>query len=150
MNKKMIVGLVVILLVIGGLFAFGKLNTKKTVEKAATQETPADVIPTVDKSTTVGIVPKPGNKEIRLDIFGIPSGTTSVDYELSYQTKAQGTQGVIGTVTTFKDGSMKKDITLGTCSSGKCVYHELVGPMNVTIKFTGDYGEKMYENKFNL
>lgn len=149
MNKKIVAGIVAILVVVG-IFLYTRMGQKKQEPAQVKQEEQLDLIPTVDKSTSVGIVSKTGSKEIRLDIFGIPKGTTSVDYELSYQTKSQGTQGVIGTVTTFTDDTLKKDITLGTCSSGKCVYHELVGPMNVTVKFTGDYGEKMYEKEFNL
>jgi len=141
--------MVAVILLIGIVVAI-RMNTVVKPAPEVVNEEQMDVVPTVDKSTSVGISSRPGSKEIQMKIFGIPRGTTSVEYELSYQTKEQGTQGVIGTVNKFDNDSLTKDITLGTCSSGRCVYHDLDGPMNVTVKFYGDYGEKMYENKFNL
>ena len=150
MNKR--IGIIVaVVLFIGVLgFLFYRSKMKKQEPKQAKEEQVQDAIPTVDSSTSVGISSKPGKKEITLKIFGIPTGTTLVDYELSYQTKAQGTQGVIGTVTELSAAKIEKEITLGTCSSGKCVYHEVTGPVQVTIKFSGDYGEKVYDKRFFL
>lgn len=142
-------GIVAVILLIGIVVAI-RMNTEVKPVPEVVNEEQMDVVPTVDKSTSIGISSRPGSKEIQMKIFGIPRGTNSVEYELSYQTKEQGTQGVIGTVSKFDNDSLTKDITLGTCSSGRCVYHDLDGPMNVTVKFYGDYGEKMYENKFNL
>ncbi|MCX6732529.1 MAG: hypothetical protein NTV98_03230 [Candidatus Roizmanbacteria bacterium] len=80
----------------------------------------------------------------------VPNGTTSVDYELSYDTKGQGKQGVIGTISSISGNSFEKQMTLGTCSSGRCVYHEVIGAIQVTLKFTGEYGEKVLSKEFTL
>ena len=84
-----------------------------------------------------------------LKVGNIPKNTQSIDYELSYQTAQQGLQGVIGTVTSEKDNFEKK-LTLGTCSSGTCVYHQVVGKIKLTLKFTGEYGEKIFEKEYAI
>ena len=117
-------------------------QTKKTDELGA--------IPTVDSSTTVTLVAQPGNKEMILKSAGIPKDTSSVDYELSYDTKGQGKQSVIGTISTIENNGFEKQMTLGTCSSGRCAYHEVVGAIQVTLRFTGEYGEKVLSKEFEL
>lgn len=149
MTKKISIGVAIVVLCIGG-FVFMRARSNTTVTPPTQTEEQTDVVPTVDSSTKVDVTTKPGGKEVEMSVVGLPNGTTSVDYELSYQTVAQGTQGVIGTVNEFKKDGFTKDITLGTCSSGRCVYHELDGPLNIVVKFYGDYGEKVFENKFEL
>ena len=133
---------------IGAAVFFSQQKPKVVVQPQKKEE--AGAIPTVGASTTVTLTALSGSKEILLKSEGIPTGTTSIDYELSYDTKAQGKQGVIGTVTDFTGNSFEKQMTLGTCSSGHCVYHEVVGAVQVTLKFTGDYGEKVLSKEFTL
>ena len=153
MNNKrpIIIGaimLLVVLLIGGSLF----LN-KKTEEPVNKQNiTPTEAtIPKVDSSVKVDLKAVSAGKEVLLTVGSIPAGTTSIDYELSYNTAAQGLQGVIGTMTI--DGGKKeveKQLTLGTCSSGTCVYHKVEGKIQLTLKFSGDYGQKLYEKEHEL
>ncbi|MFH0773210.1 MAG: hypothetical protein V1922_02770 [bacterium] len=150
MNKKMIGGIVGVLVLVGvGMGIFFSQQKPKATEQPQKKEE-AGAIPTVDASTIVTLTPLQGNKEIILKSSSIPNGTTSVDYELSYDTKAQGKQGVIGTVSDITNNTFEKQMTLGTCSSGRCVYHEVVGAIQVTLKFTGEYGEKVLSKEFTL
>ncbi len=150
MNKKIIVGVVILILaVVAGVVAVSTLGKKEAPKKVA-QQTEQDVIPTVDASTTVELKQIEGKKEIELVVSGIPKTTSAIDYELSYETKQQGTQGVIGTISTITGSGFTKQITLGTCSSGRCVYHEVVGAIHITLKFTGDYGQKVLEKEISL
>lgn len=140
--------LLVVLLIGGSLF----LN-KKTEEPVNKQNiTPTEAtIPKVDSSVKVDLKAVSAGKEVLLTVGSIPAGTTSIDYELSYNTAAQGLQGVIGTMTI--DGGKKeveKQLTLGTCSSGTCVYHKVEGKIQLTLKFSGDYGQKLYEKEHEL
>ncbi len=146
-KKYLIIGGVVVLLVVGyWLFARNTIVKKQTADETPTEQ----VLPTVDSSVKVSLKAVSANKEVSLEVSGMPAGTQSVDYELSYQTAAQGLQGVIGTVSSDGQTSFKKQLTLGTCSSGTCVYHQVVGKINLTLKFTGDYGEKLFEKEFAL
>jgi len=150
MKKKMIVvvvGLLTLMGVIGGVLLSQKKPT--TIEQPKKQ-VDLGAIPTVDASTTISLTAIQGNKEIVLKSTTVPNGTTAIDYELSYDTKAQGKQGVIGSVSTITGNSFEKQMTLGTCSSGRCVYHEVVGAIQVTLKFTGEYGEKVLAKEFTL
>jgi hypothetical protein len=150
MKKNMIwiVTGVIVVVGVGLALFFSQQKTKVTEQPQKREEVGA--IPTVDASTTVALSALPGNKEIVLKSAGVPNGTTSVDYELSYDTKAQGKQGVIGTISSITGNSFEKQMTLGTCSSGRCVYHEVVGSIQVTLKFTGEYGEKVLSKEFSL
>lgn len=143
-----IVTVVLILVGIGLALFFSQQKPKVTEQPQKKEELGA--IPTVDASTTVTLSALQGNKEIVLKSNSVPNGTTGVDYELSYDTKAQGKQGVIGTISSVSGNSFEKQMTLGTCSSGRCVYHEVVGAIQVTLKFTGDYGEKVLSKEFSL
>lgn len=150
-NKKLailiaITGFVLLLLVY--LLFFRKASVNKTAQTVSPTE---ELIPTVDSSVSVELKAKLAGKEVLLNIRSIPSGTSSIEYSLSYSTKQQGLQGVIGTIT-LPPGSdqYEKQITLGTCSSGTCVYHEVDGSIKLTLKFNGDYGEKIFEKEYQL
>ena len=143
----MVAGGLVLVGIIGGLFISQK---RQPVVEQVQKKEEVGAIPTVDASTKVSLSPVQGNKEIILKGSGLPTNTTSVDYELSYDTKGQGKQGVIGTIMSVSGSSFEKQMTLGTCSSGRCVYHEVVGAIQVTLKFTGDYGEKVFSKDFTL
>ena len=151
-NKKLIlVGGAIVVIVIVALVIGGKLMTKSNeeeVKKANLEETNQDIIPTVSSSVEVTLEKAAGGKEMILTVANIPSGTQSIDYELSYQTAKQGLQGVIGTISTTGESKYEKQITLGTCSSGTCVYHEVVGKIKLSLKFSGDYGERIFEKEF--
>lgn len=143
-----IVGVLVLVGIGGAIFVSLQPKQKDSAEVETKVQT--DVIPTVSSSTQVTLKSLQGNKEILLEGSGVPDGTSSIDYELSYDTKGQGKQGVIGTISSIKGSSFEKQMTLGTCSSGRCVYHEVIGSIQTTLKFTGEYGEKILIKEFSL
>lgn len=149
-NKSivMIVVSMALILLIGGYFYF---FSKKTVQTTKEPEvTPVeDIIPTVDSSVKVDLASS-SKKEALLSIDNIPNDTVIIEYSLSYETKQQGLQGVIGTISLDNEQKYEKKITLGTCSSGSCVYHEVLGSIKLSLKFTGDYGERLFEKDFTL
>jgi len=142
-----VVGGIVLLGIGVGIFLM-RQKPKVIVQPQKQEELGA--IPTVDASVIVTLSALQGNKEIVLKSSSIPNGTTSVDYELSYNTKAQGVQGAMGTISKVEGNAFERQITLGTCSSGRCVYHEVIGGIQVTLKFTGGYGEKVLSKEFLL
>ncbi len=145
--KMFVGGLVVVLLLVGAWL----MTRKGITQNGSSNISPTEVvIPTIDSSVKVSLTLTPAGHEVELLIKAIPSGTNSIDYELSYQTKDQGLQGVIGTINIAGDSKFDKKITLGTCSSGKCVYHEVVGSIKLTLKFTGSYGEKIFEKDYSI
>jgi len=110
-----------------------------------------NVAPTVDASVKVQLTSGVGKKDAELKVEEIPPGTQTVEYMLSYQEKQKGLQGVLGTVTLGEnEKEFNKQITLGTCSSGRCVYHEVVGKVKATLKFSGSYGDKIFEKEYEM
>ncbi len=119
-----------------------------------------NVIPTVDPSVDVGLeTVRKG--EVRLTIANAPEGTRSIEYEVTYDARNPGgeqgviPQGAIGKCS--KSGKIweckstnQENIILGTCSSGTCIYHNVVGKVKVLLKFTGSYGQRIFEKEYEL
>ena len=145
-------------LIIGAVLSFliifiiiGLLNKRERTTNNNLITPTEFIIPTVDSLVKINLEPLVEGKEILLTIANIPENTRSIDYELSYQTAKQGLQGVIGTIELLRnEKKYEKKITLGTCSSGTCVYHQVVGKIKLTLKFNGDYGEKIFEKSYQL
>lgn len=150
-NKKYIIGGVVffLVLVVGGFLIM--FNTKKETVTQDKKEvlTQSEVIPTVDSSVKVELTSE-NNKEVTLDINSIPEGTLDIEYELSYITGKNVPKGVLGTIDVSGKSSVERKITLGTCSSGTCVYDEGVTSIKVSLKFNNDSGSKIFEKEFPL
>jgi len=148
-KKILVIGGLIVVIVIATFLFINRGKTQKTETKEAL---PTEmVIPTVDSSVKVDLKASGTSKEVTLSISGIPSQTQSIDYELSYNTAAQGLQGVIGTIVLEGgESNYEKKITLGTCSSGTCTYHQVVGKIKLSLKFSGNYGEKVFEKDYEI
>ena len=92
-----------------------------------------------------------GKKDAELKVDAVPPGTQTVEYELSYQEKQKGLTRRFGYGHTGRNQiDFNKQITLGTCSLGRCVYHEVVGKVKATLKFSGSYGDKIFEKEYEM
>lgn len=147
--KKNTIGLLVggVLIMALGIFFFMSQQKPKVVEQVV-ENTAEDVIPTVDASTKVEAEFFNGKREMQLQVSGMPQGTESVEAQIMYKTKQNIDQGTFGQIDV--DTGMSSKMTLGTCSSGRCVYHDVDGSIQVTIKFSGEYGEKVLTKDFSL
>jgi len=163
-KKLIIVGIILILfLIIITIFLNKKPNKNDNRNIIIPTE---EAIPTVDSSVQVNF--QPLNKgEVVLKIKNEPKNTKEIDFELSYQVVnndlADGgetaiEQGALGKCYRFDNywqcgeasDTGGRKIILGTCSSGTCRYHNIVGPIKVVLKFSGAYGEKIFEKEFNI
>ena len=148
LNRKtmMIIGgvILVILIFVGFILLPGKpkVNNEKT--------TPVDgVIPTIDSSVKISLTALTGKKEVLLSIKNIPINTTGLEYILSYETVEGGLQGVNSTAKiTGRD--FEKKITLGTCSSGTCVYHNIKDKIKVELIFKGNNEDKYFTKEYSI
>lgn len=137
-----------IFLIVVSYFLLGK---KSKVKKIKPFVSPTSIlIPTIDRSVKVELKSASSKKEVVLTIENILPGTEMIDYELSYQTAKQGLQGIIGTVKLGGEKILQKKLILGTCSSGACVYHEVVGSIKLILRFNGIYGEKIFEKEYSI
>lgn len=148
-KTKMILGgvLVVLVIILGyWLFMGRKTTANNQGEQVVTSE---EVIPTVDSSVKVSLTAQTGNKEVLLSIKNMPRGTNNLEYILSYETVEGGLQGVNSTAE-ITGSDFEKKITLGTCSSGTCVYHNIKGKIKVELIFKGDYGSKYFAKEYAI
>lgn len=149
-RKITIIGGVILILLLSVVLV-GRSRQAGTVTEEVSPSPTSEIIPTIDDSVKVDLTSVKGGKEVMLSIESIPAGTTLIDYELSYETRQQGLQGLIGSIP-VEDGEEKKEktVTLGTCSSGTCTYHQVEGSVKVALRFEGKYGVKIFEKEFEL
>jgi hypothetical protein len=148
-EKKVIVIFVFLLL---ALILFWLIYARKNYHTNRNQGliTPTpNSLPLVDTSVKVDLIPLNSNKEINLKITNISKGTKEIEYIISYETKNGGLQGVNSTAK-INEATFEKKITLGTCSSGTCVYHQVKGKIKVELSFKGEYGEKYFTQDYDL
>ena len=151
LNKKtkIILGgaLVVLFIILGYWLLIGR---KATVNNKNEQIIPTDaVIPTIDGSVRISLTSLAGRKEVMLSIKNMPKNTNSLEYILSYETIEGGLQGVNSTAE-ITGSDFEKKITLGTCSSGTCVYHNIKGKIKVELVFKGNNGDKYFTKEYAL
>ncbi len=156
-NILIIAAIVVVLLISGFLFVRSRNTSKQVQTEEALEET--EIIPTVDSSVKVDLEVLPGKREVILTVKNPPPGTNTIEYELTYDAEGQGPQGAIGQCSKkktdpeacdFRQLASGKKITLGTCSSGTCVYHKVLGSIHLSLIFSGEYGEKIFEKDYDL
>jgi len=151
-NKQIIIVAVIVLVVLVGGFLLTN-GSKKTTSTQQTQDVlpNEDVLPTVDASVQVELVADRLKREVTLSISGVPEGTDDVEYEMSYIADGNLPKGVIGNIETNGKLTIEKaGITLGTCSSGACIYDKGVKKVQVNLKFNGSYGAKIFEKEFDI
>lgn len=161
-KKYLMLGILLFLFSFIFYFLFIKnRNFKKNIDNIEQKEI---IIPTVDSSVKVDLkFIKKG--EISLKIINEPKKTDFIEFELVYQVLnndiSEGEenlieQGALGKCYKIKDywqcgesdnyGGRK--IILGTCSSGVCRYHNIIGKIKIILKFSGDYGQKIFEKEY--
>ena len=126
------------------------IGRKATANNKNEQVVPTDaVIPTIDSSVKISLTPLTGKKEVMLSIKNMPKNTNSLEYILSYETREGGLQGVNSTAE-IVGNDFEKKITLGTCSSGTCVYHNIKDKIKVELVFKGNNGDKYFTKEYAL
>ncbi len=148
-----IVGGIVALVLVGGLFVMfglGKGGNEDAIDESTLPQ--AEVIPNVDASTKVMLESVDKRGEVMLTIEGMPKGTSSFEYELTYNTKGDVPQGALGTVADTKgETSYEKRICLCSESSGHKRYHELTdNKIKVFLKFQTPDGPRKFEKEFEI
>ena len=161
------------MMILGGVFlvlfilsGYWLLVGRKTVSNQNQDVVPFETIaPTIDSSVKVDLKQEKKG-EVLLSINNPPNGTSSIEFELSYLVVNVDTgegesgsvaQGAIGKC--YESNSVwecgepsqsGRKIILGTCSSGVCRYHNITGPIKVSLKFSGSYGNKSFTKEYTL
>lgn len=165
-NKiKLVIFLSIFFLLIFFIFYIFFLKNKNKKSSFKNFSNSEEIIPTVDSSVKIELK-KLKKGEIILTILNEPKNTDSIEFELTYNTfnndieegKGIVEQGVIGKCYKFSDywqcGESNeaggKKIVLGTCSSGVCRYHNVVGKLKLLLRFSGNYGIRIFEKDYEL
>lgn len=154
-NKKLItvgiIGGVVSLIIIGGV-VFIKNSFSQPVEKRSDTSIPNEVLPTADLSINVDAKLQPDGHTVLLSIKNIPSDISSIEYEFSYNTGAGLPKGVLSghPIDLSGKSEFSREILLGTCSRGKCVYDEGVKTVSLVVKFNGSKETSVFQKDFSL
>lgn len=154
-NRNLMIGgtiAVILLIGVGGFFIVkGKSNISNT-NTAVDEALPnTQALPTIDINVIVSLTADKLKREVTLSIEGIPQGTNSIDYEMSYLAQGDLPKGVIGTIEVDGKSHIEKTgITLGTCSSGACTYDKGVKSIKVALKFNSASGSKIFEEEFEI
>ncbi|MBI4067498.1 hypothetical protein HY407_03870 [Candidatus Gottesmanbacteria bacterium] len=147
-----IIGVVLTLLVIGFL-TFKNLNSSE-VNETDDLATPTEALPTIDSSVVVDLDFTANKKSMILTISNIPEGTETIDYEISYLTGEGLPKGNIGSLKVEGKSEVKRsgeELTLGTCSRGKCVYYEGVTKVSLSLKFKkSDGSAAIFQKDYDL
>ncbi len=135
-NKLALIGILTVLIVgvIAGFIFFQ--NTKKieeivdneTIEEQAIEISPEDI--------ELILTPNSNNTEVVMTINDT-SKFSSFEYEMNYDTEVDGEvvpRGAIGSGEVEDGKPIKREITIGTCSSGKCKYDTGVTKISFIIR----------------
>lgn len=135
-NKKVIVGLLLLVLV-GGFFYMRSKGAESGDQAAQKKKLslPNNVIAVADRPY-LSILPMADGKNVEIKVDLVKKEATEMDYELEYQA---GTllQGAFGTLDISSLPAAAK-ILLGSCSAGgACTYHEDVKGGSLLTRYTG-------------
>lgn len=160
-QKKMIVGMVLAVVLLFGIwFAVNSNNKNNDRDTQSVLENEPTIAP-VDSSVGVTLKSAVKKGEVIIEVKNAPDGTKKAEMELTYNREKRPEDetdsdvipdGVLAGCD-FKSGQkscVKEGITLGTCSSGVCRYHTVVGKIKLSIIFSGSYGERSFEKEYSL
>lgn len=160
-QKKIIIGVVGSVVVVFGIWFLSNASNKNSSQTTENVLENEPTIAPVDSSVIVNLNEAGKKGEVEINVKNAPEGTKKAEMELTYNRAARAEDdtdsdvipdGVL-TGCDFKSGQrscVKTGITLGTCSSGVCRYHTVVGNIKLSIIFSGSYGERSFEKEYKL
>ncbi len=138
MAKKIIIGVVLVLVGISGWLVYQKSQVRPVVlpEPLAVKKIDLDVTARKGQSAN-------GLENVTVLVKGLVKVET-VSYVLQYQTSNKGAQGALSSTPVVVSGAttFTKTIDLGTCSTKSCVRHEGVISVDLELDFTTSDGSK--------
>ncbi|MEM4271220.1 MAG: hypothetical protein QXO70_03965 [Candidatus Pacearchaeota archaeon] len=148
MNKKLIIAIGIILIITvaagGALLLLGK----KSVKVQNDVEVEEQINEISKEEIGLNLAMGKDGKRVILSVEKTDD-ITSLDYQLSYNSKDDIPRGAIGHIDVkIKGQPIKKEITLGTCSD-VCHYDEDVSDIKLILKITKKDG-KIYQAKASL
>lgn len=142
MNKKVIIGIVVVLLIAvsSGVYFLSSQNSKpqQVTQEPQVEEEIVETILPKDLGLTMSL--RSDNKAVKFEMKN-PGDIYLVEYQISYTKEVNGEkvpEGLIGEVKVNKD-DLNIEIPFrefGTCSRSVCRYDNVVSAVKLTLKVT--------------
>jgi len=141
-NKIVVAIVVVIIVVLGGFMLLrggsnDAIPTQPDQAQTIKQMAPSDI--------GLELSLNPAGTQLTLTVTKV-DGIKSMDYEISYDARVtdegetvEVPRGTFGALK-IENGQATSEADLGTCSSGKCKYDTVIGPIKVVIKVVMDDG----------
>lgn len=145
--------LFVVVFALVGYFVTRESTESETNSRKGSTLPKTQSAPTVDSSVIVTLKADPKKENALLSVSAAPKGTTEIYYEFSYDALIDGetvSRGVVGNLDMKGDDAVDSSITIGTCSSGTCKYDKGVSSVHLFLRFSGSYGEQVFEKDFEL
>lgn len=127
-------------IVVGAVWFF--LFRSKPAEQQTVVEETVKELP-LEQRPYITLTPTTDGHTLHFTISNITSGASAIDYELGYKTADGVNEGVTGYIKLKGERQIDRDLLLGSCSSGKCRYHEGVELGTITIKLQDSNGKLM-------
>lgn len=140
---------ILVLVLLGGIVIVKNLNKKVTPAPVAEVSQQTD-LPPVDASVTVDLKPRADGKAVTLSVSKIPSGTNSIEYELSYTTDKGLPKGALGKIQLDGKSEISREVLLGTCSKNVCTYDTGVTAIKLVLRFNADSGSSQFSKEYSL
>lgn len=146
-KNKLIVGIVVILLILAGVWFFVLKKSGSSTLSPTSNET-QNIKQLKAEDIGLELVLSPDKKTVEMVISKL-TGIKTIEYEVSYDAEetsegetASVPKGVIGSPIDIKgESEIKRQITLGTCSASKCRYDDVISDIKFVVKVTYSNGE---------
>lgn len=143
-NKLALAGIGAVILVgviVGFIFMQNQKKASEIVEEEQTVEEQAIEM----KAEDIGLKlsPNADNTEVVMEISDV-SKFKSFEYEMNYDAEVEGEmvpRGAIGSGEVEGGKAIKREITIGTCSSGKCKYDKGVTKVTFIIRLNLNDGQ---------
>ena len=157
-NKKVVIGLVVLLVLVlaGGAFFFSKSKSKVSEEPSVAEEVVGNLTP---EEIGLTITASPDKKKVKFSIEKVGE-IKSVEYELSYeadstaQEQGEGGEPRVQRGITGQEQVKSGDrvyespwLDLGSCSKNVCRYDKGVAKVDLTLKIVKNDGKTYITEK---
>lgn len=153
MNRNLLIfgaiGLVIVVLGVGFFMTRGA--SQQQAEPTPTPKVEIELLPQDALDVTLK---KGASPQYVLTIDKIPEDVTQLSYEITYDTSNKGTQGIVGSPVTLKEGQgtyKNEKVVFGSESRGKYALDQGVNNIQVTIRLTYKDGpEKGWKGTLEL
>ncbi len=144
------ISLVALVLIVALVVMVKNLFTKPIPVTNTDSDVVEEFIP-LDPSIIVNLTPRNDGKAVTLFVNSIPTGTSSLEYEIAYDNSEGLRKGANGNINLRGETQITRDdILFGTCSRNVCTYDTGVTSVSLTLRFNSDKGVSVFTRDYPI